>query len=426
MLKKTILPLSIIIISIAGALFSYILAEEFHFMDLPQVEGTSPGFFTHVSAQVCGNESSYFSCVNVSRSPYSRVMGFPVALFGVCFYLIILFTAMGFWFSNQRIRPPIAAFLFWSATLGVLVNIVLGVISIVYIKSVCPFCLMSYAATLIMFVILLIHLIKARINPFRLFGLFKSITHPFGRWAGMLFTAALASVLLASAGISYDINNFLIDRKTDFTNETKNKQINEIVAHFAQQPRENVDPTTLYVYGEPKAPVTIIEFSDFLCPFCAYISGILDELVKENPGKVRVLFVNYPLDISCNRYMPRPMHNGACALARGAICAEQQNVLAAYQKAAFAARENGLTRDDFITIMDQSGVEPDPFYQCIAHPSTKKTLETQIEEAKSLGISGTPTLFINKKRYQGRLYKEALQKIINLEAEAANQELTQK
>lgn len=426
MLKKTILPLSIIIVSIAGALFSYILAEEYHFINLPQIEGSTPGFFTHVSTQVCGDESSYFSCVNVSKSPYSSVMGFPVALYGVCFYLLTLFTAVGLWFSSRRIRPPIAVFLFWSVTFAMLVDIVLVVISTVYIKSICPFCLMSYGATLLIFGIVLIHLIKGRINPFRIFALFKSLSHhPIGRWADILFVAALAIVLLASAGISYDINTFLINRKTDFINSTKDNQIHQIVAQFVKQPKEDIDPTALYVYGDPKAPVTIIEFSDFLCPFCAYISGIMDELVKENPGKVKVLFVNFPLDITCNRFMPRAMHKGSCALAKGAICADQQNALAAYQKAAFAARENGLTPEDFKTIPIQSGVAIDQFYQCISDPSTLETVKTQIEQANSIGIHATPTLFINKKRYQGKLYKEALQQIIDLEAEAVEKTASQ-
>lgn len=416
-MKKSIFPLSIIVLSVAGLLFSYILAEEFHFISAPQFKGSTPGFFYKMSTQVCGDEGSYFSCANVSKSPYSRLMGLPVAIYGVCFYLIALFVGMGFGFAPRRVQPAAGVFLYWSAKIGVIIDITLLVVSVVYINSICPFCLATYITNFLLFGIVIAYLIIKRINPFRLIRLFKEIDPPNRKLTIALFALTITVILFSSAGIAYEVNDFLIASRTKYINENKDKEIASIVAEFAKQEAKDIHPSTLHVYGPPDAPVTIIEFSDFLCPFCAYISTVMDQLVEENPGKIRLLFVNYPLDIACNKYMQRPMHKGACELATGAVCASRLGGMANYQKAAFQARKHGLTNDDFTRILIESGVSPNDFFNCIRDPETIEFLEKQIDEAKSYGINATPTIYINNKRFKGRLYKEALQEIIDLEYE---------
>jgi len=109
------------------------------------------------------------------------------------------------------------------------------------------------------------------------------------------------------------------------------------------------------------------------------------------------------------------MHQGSCEIAKGAICAARQRGLAAYQRLAFAAHKKGAGRDDLIDWASRSGLSIPEFERCLDDPETEEILRWQIEQARRLSITGTPTVYINNRRYRGRLYEEALQRIIDFE-----------
>ena len=169
--------------------------------------------------------------------------------------------------------------------------------------------------------------------------------------------------------------------------------------------------------GNPDAPVTIFEFSDFLCPFCAKSAAVIEELVRDNLSKVKVVFVNYPLDRFCNRYVTRSMHQGACILAMGAICAAEQDGFDAYQRLVFAMKPKNPDISTMLNIAEKSGLSPLLFEKCITDQEILDMLLDQIEEGKGYGIKSTPTIYINNKRYRYRVRKDALQRIIDMEYE---------
>ncbi len=416
-MKKSFFPFLIIVLSATGLLFSYILAEEFHFINLPQIEGSSPGFFSQINAQVCGDEGKYVSCASVAKSIYARVLGLPVAIWGMGFYLITLLTIISFWLSSQFIRPAIGVFLFWITGIGIFIDVTLLIVSTQIIKAICPLCLFTYAITFLLFITTLVYLLKNRINPIRIISLFKNIHPPHKKKKISLYFIIIGVILMTSMGISYAVNESLLFSKKEFITENKDKEIAAIVSKFSKQKKEkeDIESIALYVSGASDAPVTIIEFSDFFCPYCRYLPSMLEQLVNDNPGKIKIMFINYPLDSDCNPYVASEKHPGACELAIGSICAEQQGLMDQYQKAAFENQNKELSGEMLRKILKQSGVSQADFLKCLSSATSKKILSQHIGLSKRLGISLTPTLYINQKKYQGRIHIEALQKIIDIE-----------
>ena len=151
--------------------------------------------------------------------------------------------------------------------------------------------------------------------------------------------------------------------------------------------------------GPADAAVQVVEYSDFLCPFCRNLAGALNQFVPQAGGRLAVYFKNYPLDQECNPSLPRSSHPGACKLALGAICAEYQGKFEAYHNRIFAAE--GLTNpgaEDVVRLAGEAGLNPAAIRGCLEDPKASADLAAQIEEARSLEIQATPTVYVNGKK----------------------------
>jgi protein-disulfide isomerase len=124
--------------------------------------------------------------------------------------------------------------------------------------------------------------------------------------------------------------------------------------------------------------------------------------------------------------MKRAMHTGACLLAAGAICTAEQNGFTEYQRVVFSRKLNSPSLNDVKNVARRSGLDVPRFIQCIASPKPWKIVLKQIEESKRHDVHSTPTIFINNKRYKGRVKLEWLQKIVDMELEriAKNDSIT--
>ncbi len=138
--------------------------------------------------------------------------------------------------------------------------------------------------------------------------------------------------------------------------------------------------------GSPAAPVVIVEFGDFECPFCAaFANRALRGIRKKYPDEVAVDFRHWPL----------PMHRLAYPAARAAECAAAQGRFDAYADALFA-RHDSLGIISFDKFAEDAGV-PDraAFDRCNASAVPVPAVERDSHEAIALGARGTPTVIIN-------------------------------
>jgi protein-disulfide isomerase len=159
------------------------------------------------------------------------------------------------------------------------------------------------------------------------------------------------------------------------------------------------------VKGARDAPVTIVEFSDFHCPFCKRVVTTLKQLETKYPGKVRLVFRDLPLD---------QLHPGARRAHEAARCAKDQGKFWEYHDALFAnepdsspARLGGYAR--------QVGLDLAKFDACVAGGTHAAAVQKDVDEATRLGLNGTPAFFINGELLSGAQPLERFVAVIDRE-----------
>jgi protein-disulfide isomerase len=137
------------------------------------------------------------------------------------------------------------------------------------------------------------------------------------------------------------------------------------------------------VIGKRDAAVTIIEFSDFQCPFCKGVQTTLKKILQAHGNNVRLVFRHLPLEI----------HPQALPSARAAFCAGEQNRFWQYHDALFASEE--LSPETFNAIASRLGLDLQQFQTCVTSESSRLAVVKDSQEARRLGINGTPSFIIN-------------------------------
>ena len=136
--------------------------------------------------------------------------------------------------------------------------------------------------------------------------------------------------------------------------------------------------------GPATAPVTIVEFSDFQCPFCGREYPVIEKVMKDFEGKVRLVFRHYPLDF----------HPFAEKAAEAAACAADQNKFWELHNAMFSNQQK-LAVDDLKGYAKSAGVDSAKFDKCLDGGEKKAQVEADQKAGTEAGVNGTPAFFVN-------------------------------
>lgn len=157
------------------------------------------------------------------------------------------------------------------------------------------------------------------------------------------------------------------------------------------------------VRGAPDAPVTVVEFSDFECPFCKQAQGTVAKLLERYAGKIRLLYRDLPLE---------NIHPQARRAAEAARCARDGGKFWEYHDVLFAQSPK-LAPDDLKRYASQVGLDGEKFDACVASGAHKASVQKDIDEGTGLGITGTPAFFINGRLLSGAQPVEAFARMID-------------
>lgn len=158
--------------------------------------------------------------------------------------------------------------------------------------------------------------------------------------------------------------------------------------------------------GPPDAPVTIIEFSDYECSFCArWHQQVYKQLMKEYEGKIRFVYRDFPLD---------SIHPNATPAAMAAHCAGEQGAYFPFHDALFTY-QYGLGREAYLSYAADLGLDAASFQTCLDENRYASKVEESLRYGFSLGVSSTPTFFINGIALVGAQPYEVFQQIIEKE-----------
>lgn len=407
----------IALLGITGIILSYMLAQDFYFGEIYQKTGNKLSVLTEFSSSICGEGSSFINCAKISGSKYATLMNIPNAVWGMIFFSVIGLLALTSQFLTDRMRELTSFILFWLLFFGSLFDLALLCASVFLLNAICSLCFATYLVNWISFILIILYYRRSGLNPLRadkitdeLMSLHKGV------FIKKYVPVALVIVIISSAA-GFSVNSGLKSTRNGFMKKSRKKAIMQILGNFPKQKVVDVNPSEMLMIGDPDSPVTIVEFSDFLCPYCSRASAILEKLVEENRGKVRLIFMNYPLDKTCNAHMKQQLHQGACLLALGSISAAKQGMFKEYHNTTFRTKLKNPGKKEMEQIAALSGLDSALFFRDLKSPETKNQLQDQLKRAWKLGINGTPTIYINGKLYRYRPLKEILQEIINQEYE---------
>lgn len=147
--------------------------------------------------------------------------------------------------------------------------------------------------------------------------------------------------------------------------------------------------------GPEDAPVTIVEYSDFECPFCREASDTLKFVQELYPDKVRHVYKDFPLDTACHEALPRQVHVFGCRTAAMARCAGAQGRFWEMHDAIFSFPE--LNELVLAPLPESLGLDTGAFEECMTSEKTMAEVREDIAEGKRLGVNQTPTIFVNGK-----------------------------
>ena len=154
------------------------------------------------------------------------------------------------------------------------------------------------------------------------------------------------------------------------------------------------------VKGPADAPIKVVEFADFMCPACQSASGALRSYFDAQGQDINLTFKNFPLEKTCNTAISQSIHNGACELAMGAICASDLGGFWGYHDRIFSRAWEVATRKDVLDNAEAAGMDRAKFDACMNAPATRSKLAIQIKEAIEVDVRQTPTIVVNGKKLQ--------------------------
>ncbi len=159
------------------------------------------------------------------------------------------------------------------------------------------------------------------------------------------------------------------------------------------------------IRGTADAPVTLVEFSDFHCPFCKRVQPTLTQVLEKYPGKVRLLFRHLPLDA---------LHPQARNAAEASWCAQDQGKFWEYHDLLFANAPKAA-QDDLKHYAEQIALDMKTFESCLSRNAHRDSIQRDIDEVSKLGMSGTPAFFINGRPLSGAQPLEKFVQVIDEE-----------
>ena len=186
----------------------------------------------------------------------------------------------------------------------------------------------------------------------------------------------------------------------------------KVVTYLKPPPvfREEISVAGEPFKGPQKAPVTIVKFEDFQCPFCKQVQPTFNELLSRYDGKVRLVHKDLPLE---------SLHPQARQAAEAARCAYEQGKFWEYHDKLYANSPKA-SADDLKSYAKEVVLNGDSFDRCFVSRRYKAVVQQDLNEGAKLGLTGTPTFFINGREISGNQPLEAFEAIIDEELARAN------
>jgi protein-disulfide isomerase/copper chaperone CopZ len=173
------------------------------------------------------------------------------------------------------------------------------------------------------------------------------------------------------------------------------------------EPEKTIQTFTItsndHIRGNINAPVTLVEFSDFECPFCERHAPTMEKILQDYPQKVRLVYKHFPLGF----------HPNAQKAAEASECASEQGKFWEYHDELFTNLNNGFSTEKFKQFAKDLGLNTSTFNSCLDSGKYTQKVQNDYQEGLTKGVNGTPATFINGQLTSGALPYESFKQIID-------------
>jgi protein-disulfide isomerase len=217
------------------------------------------------------------------------------------------------------------------------------------------------------------------------------------------FAAAMDKYLKTDAGaekVGSTLESYFVNKQQDAKKKEEDLAKAEIENQFKNPVKIDIGKSP--VTGPANAKVTIIEFSDFQCPFCSRGRNTMEEVLKQYPNDVKVAFKHYPL----------PFHNEAEPAARASWAAQQQGKFWEFHDALFKNQDK-LGTDFYLATAKELKLDVEKFKTDMNSEAAKQQVKEDMDLGSKNGIRGTPGFFVNGVAVKGAYPAEHFRDIIN-------------
>ena len=192
-----------------------------------------------------------------------------------------------------------------------------------------------------------------------------------------------------------------------YLEELKTKHNVKITLPYPDLPRQQVSADDDPFLGTDGAPIEIIQFAEFQCPYCGKVGPTIDRLLEEYPGKLKIVYRDFPLGF----------HDRAIPAAVAANCAGEQGK---YWEMHGVLMDNQtkLSDTDLAGFAQGVGVDMDKWTTCLKDPAQEAEVKKDMEDASAVGVTGTPAFFINGVLLSGAVPYDQFKSIIDKELAA--------
>ena len=355
--------------------------------------------------------SATISCTAVYLSPYSTVFGIPVAIFGALWFVVAALLSVVGLRAREAVRESAPGYLFALSTIALAVILYLGYMSIVRLKMYCPLCLTTYAAVIGLF------LVSGAATTFPMTTLPRRAARDLRVFVGSPLAITIAVLFFAGAASTlafFPRENVSAAGTPEPTAPLTQDQQSEIERFMAAAPRV---PLIISAEG---AKVLIVKFNDFQCPACgqSYLQykPIFTKYEASNPGAVRVVLKDYPLNPGCNPNVTVMLHPAACDAAVAVRLARLHNHGPEMEEWLYTHQPQMTPPSVRQAARDIGGVTDfDAKFD-----STMTLVKGDIALGKQLDVRGTPTFFINGVKFDTAIQPQYFDQAIAYELKRAS------
>jgi predicted DsbA family dithiol-disulfide isomerase/uncharacterized membrane protein len=348
--------------------------------------------------------NEFINCDVAHGSSYALFLGIPVAWWGFLFYLWAGLASVYALFTSNKNNAAAAVASVWVLSLGAVLFSVYKAINLYQLGVVCIVCVGMYAVNIGIAVLVpfAFGLSPGKMGSF----LVDYIKGFFGQDSNLEFSPnprLIGLLIVAIFGFGFiGMKNY-----TDENFQRPDIDIDNFMrAHYRQPAVEvNVNPDTP-VWGNPDAPVTIVEFGDFQCPSCQQAAFHLRPSLFEFHDDVRLYYMHYPLDNTINTDMQRQLHVNAGIAAKAAVCAAERDDFWEYHDDVFRNQAT-LNRNMLVQFAEDRGWDVGAFNACLDSAETTERVTEDIAEGHRIGVGSTPTVIVNGRKIAGTYWRSS-------------------